>query len=84
MEINHISPKKMYCNIAHYPNLTFTLTISNDSSVILTDNKSKASCIINQAIKMHYLVFSHGLCLCLRYHQYCAAILKVFILIKTV
>ena len=46
-----MSPKKMYCNIAHYRNLTFTLTISNDSSVILTDNKSKASCIINQAIK---------------------------------
>ena len=43
--------KKNYCNIAHYSNLIFALTISNDSSVILTDNKSKASCIINQDIK---------------------------------
>ena len=43
--------KKTCDNIAHHPNFIFALTISNDSSVSLTDNNSKVSCIINEAIK---------------------------------
>ena len=49
---NHPYITKKTCdNVAHHPNLIFVLTISNDSSVNLTDNNSKVNCIINEAIK---------------------------------
>ena len=43
--------------------------------------KSIAS--LTKLLKMRQLVLGHRLSVCLRYHQYCAVILKKFILIKT-